>query len=633
MSQLHYFPPHSAPTTVNPAAVNTSMTCRGKILKNDDVASARYVRGSTETIYPYVSDIIDISDASKPPPAAGQLAEHPKFTWKGGTFIVEIYSGEAPAEGTGGDPKAQLVQTVTLKFPEQPIIFDKVTTASTPLQGRLTGELDGGWNVFNAGDVVRGIEYVGTDINGAPLPPPSANANASAGQRGDLRIAAARPVLGPNDYRPREEGATSAYFTPTVRLLHSLRTGHGDPCTGFSSVANTSWGRLGRGTTIRNSKPPILPVGVNGVMTFNNVPGDWDRGISKHMSGAFGNKVDEGNIYFRYTESSGGRMPYYRGRAIEETGQSFFSPNRQLPSAVMFGSLPTGVLHRRPWQTLLFRPDRSTASQRHPGEADTARNAPPDHLLLDLFHLPIIEPYAISEPFSTAGKVNLNHVIAPFGYAKGDAGSNPGTDGQQRSYIRRDTALRGVLKSVKIMAVPTAQDAGGHTEDPLTQSTQFRFDINLDRTLALIEDRLKDKDRGLFRSASEICNVDLHPQQLPKVTNWGTFWDSTYALTGDNMRERPYSHIYPRVTTKSNVYTVHVRAQSIRKAANTDPERFEEGRDTVAGEYRGSTIVERYIDPNDPNLKDYEWNAQSGKGRLDPYYRFRIVGTKQFTAH
>ena len=37
---------------------------------------------------------------------------------------------------------------------------------------------------------------------------------------------------------------------------------------------------------------------------------------------------------------------------------------------------------------------------------------------LDLFTMPVVEPYAISDPFSTDGKVNLNYQIMPFGYLK-----------------------------------------------------------------------------------------------------------------------------------------------------------------------------------------------------------------------
>ena len=95
------------------------------------------------------------------------------------------------------------------------------------------------------------------------------------------------------------------------------------------------------------------------------------------------------------------------------------------------------------------------------------------------------------------------------------------------------------------------------------------------------------------------------------------------------MRERPYAHIYPRVTTKSNVYTVHMRCQTVQKVAGTPVDEFDSKKDKVLGEYRGSSIVERFVDPNDPNLLNYDPKASG----VDPYYRFRVVGTKQFTAH
>ena len=47
--------------------------------------------------------------------------------------------------------------------------------------------------------------------------------------------------------------------------------------------------------------------------------------------------------------------------------------------------------------------------EKHPGGEN-----PPDHLFLDLFWMQVVEPYAISEPFSTAGKVNLNYQMLPF---------------------------------------------------------------------------------------------------------------------------------------------------------------------------------------------------------------------------
>ena len=291
----------------------------------------------------------------------------------------------------------------------------------------------------------------------------------------------------------------------------------------------------------------------------------------------------------------------------------------------MFGSLPTGVVTNRPWQTLLFRPNRESGTT-HPG-ANT-QLGPPDHLLLDLFTLPVIEPYAISEPFSTAGKVNLNYVIAPFGYARGDGGNIPGTS-NPRPYLHRDTAIRGLLKSTMIMAVPTGQSDGGHTENPQGQGTRFRYSIDLDKTIEAMETRLKSnvEQYPLFRSASEICTVDLYPKDLP-LGNWTAFCDNQYGLTGDNMRERPYAHIYPRVTTKSNVYTVHMRCQAIRKAKGTPANEFDPDKDSVLGEYRGSATIERFVDPNDKALNNYNEFQQ----KVDPYYRYRVINTKQFSS-
>ena len=74
-------------------------------------------------------------------------------------------------------------------------------------------------------------------------------------------------------------------------------------------------------------------------------------------------------------------------------------------------------------------------------------------------------------------------------------------------------------------------------------------------------------------------------------------------MTGDNSLERPYSLIYPRVTTKSNIFTVHVVAQSLKKIA-TDPNQavWNEGKDLVTSEYHGAYTIEKYFDPNSDDI-------------------------------
>jgi uncharacterized protein (TIGR02600 family) len=583
----------------------------------------------TVSIYPYVSDKIDVT---------GQA----NFSIEDlGEYKIEIFVGENPTDPrsalgvSGHKPAAVPVQTAWVRFPQnaptQPFIVPKnETMAVRPLKDSARVE-NPRFFIYNNGDIVRSMELT-------CLP------NQTAGnkdQGGDIRIAAAHSVIPREWWSPTNTLAN--YQSNAQPAIHRLLRGHGDPDGGNPDGANgggygyvgngsASVGCLVAGAAMRTSKPPILPYNVVGVKRADGGPGDWDRGISKHTDGAMGNKVDEGNLKFdtrpSVTDHTG--MPYYRGRGMEETGQTFYSPNRQLSSAVMFGSLPTGIrpgiTGNKPWQTLLFRPNRETGTK-HPG-ADVSLG-PPDHLLLDLFTMPVIEPYAISEPFSTAGKINLNYVIAPFGYARGETGNNPRTS-NSRSYLRRDTGLRGVMKSTFIMAVPKGQDNGGHKEEVEQVTTQFRFPIDLDKTIEAMETRLKSKsgDYPLFRSASELCTVDLYPQELSVGNSWAKFWTDTYALTGDNMRERPYAHIYPRVTTKSNVYTVHMRCQAVRKAKGTKPDEFDPDKDAVLGEYRGSATIERFIDSNDEALQNYD----EYKGKIDPYYRYRVINTKQFSS-
>ena len=113
------------------------------------------------------------------------------------------------------------------------------------------------------------------------------------------------------------------------------------------------------------------------------------------------------------------------------------------------------------------------------------------------------------------------------------------------------------------------------------------------------------------------------------------FWKD-HATTGDNVKERPYSNIYSRVTTRSNTFRVHVRSQVIKKARSSDPTKFEPTKDTVLSEYRGSTVLERFIDPNDSvnPLPEYAKDPTTSNpvtmAPLDSFYQFREIETKRF---
>ena len=342
------------------------------------------------------------------------------------------------------------------------------------------------------------------------------------------------------------------------------------------------------------------------------------------------------------------------GGAQVASTTNFYSPNRQIPSPIVLGTIPSSL--SKGWQTLCFSPNPARGTN-HPGpgilvSTPSANGLPysnttqdrkiPDHLLLDLLWMPVAEPYPISEQFSTAGKVNLNYAMMPF------------------PYIKRKTGLDAVLKNVWIYALENRDVTHTGVTNPMAwdykstnglanDSTRSRFPIHVDSTLAAFDYKFDNGD--IFRSASQICDMFLYPADptnpsalLPAVTvdsppntsgirGW---WDKQI-LTSDNGREEPYNAIYSRVTTKSNTFTVHWKVQSLRKTRNTEQTTWVEGKDQVVSELRGSTLIERYLDPNANNIPDYAKlsasdfpsDNSSGAQPMSYYYKWR-VGTANF---
>lgn len=449
---------------------------------------------------------------------------------------------------------------------------------------------------------------------------------------GDVRLIAAQKITpSPGDTKyPFDVVNSSAWNTGMVKNMHTFFSGNEEPLYGsrggrlVQGLGYTAYSSSGITTNSLASKGQLsfsaaASIPLNGVSAgkttqwvSGDLPGDWDNAPEALRDGPFINKPDEGDLYTN---------PYsWRGRdGMKSLSFTMFTPNRQIPSAVMFGSLPSGVLANRPWQTLLFRPD---PSGQHSGNKDRTVNGtsssgmPADHLWLDLFNMPVVEPYAISEPLSTAGKINMNYQIAPF------------------TYLTRETGIRAVLKSEKVISIADSQVSTYKLSYGATPS--IRLAVNTDETLKGFAARFASKD--LFRSASEICTLPIVPSgsTYAKCTDTNinsNYWTSTssgHRLTGDNSRERPYATIYPRLTTKSNTFMVHVRVQALQKSARTQAAVWDDDRDVVAGEYRGSQTVERYVDPNDANIPDFT-DSSSGTASLNKYYQMRVVFTRRFS--
>ena len=465
---------------------------------------------------------------------------------------------------------------------------------------------------------------------------------ALATKSGDYRLV----MVNPN------EGTSNFSVVPALAANSRMRHRFSASVYGgaFLYGANMESNSMGimkpRGNSYRSH--PMLPSSTDYPTTLAH-PRDWgdfDNGYPPIADGPYINKPDEGEILG--TGGTIGTMPYFgqtRGNSIQNTDATtkaiaWSSPSREITSPVAFGSLPSAMLKGRPWQNLLFRPAlTSSGGAIHPGAAgqkwdgSAGSSAPPDHYLLDYFWMPIVEPWAISECFSTAGKINMNYRIAPF------------------DYIKRKTAIHALLNTEVVPAVPSVQattpygwalGANGYAKTSASGAALLPADkvviereCNVPESLKTFESRL---DTGkLFRSPTEICELALVPKGVdnstsssdaPTSATISNFW-STNKMTGDNLRELPYNNIYPRLTTKSNTYTVHYRVQVLKKLPGGDQEVWDETKDKAVSELRGSTLIERYLDPN-ASYPDYATTFSSAPS-LEASYRFRVLQRSDFT--
>ncbi len=562
------------------------------------------------------------------------------------TITFSIPSGTmvpVPGWGGGGSLRAGVTYTAsnpsgtpgpgTLNYP-----------ASSLLQAQTKSGSLADPNNNGSTDTTRSLVPTGTMSDGTTV-------------QGDMRVLALTAsvaqscfqfsnfVSGSSNPRSAAPPTNTMYQVSSIRAGNGISGWNGGFWAGllFSTADGTN--DNGSSNVCPGPEVPVLSDGSNLIPphiggTNSKIPADWDSAPGMVNDGPFINKPDEGATLATTTGPSQPNLPYlgnYETLTSQETATAtVFSPNRIVASAVSFGSLSIGADH--PWQTLLFRPaylpgyeERQSGKPGylHPGGSDPTI---PDHLLLDFFRMPIVEPFTESDALSAMGKVNLNTQIMPF------------------TYIQRTTGLRAVMKSVMITAVPDSFNyshkydyyyGSGHS---LALNTAYttRYPIDLDNTIALMNVSPAATDANpspgynaypefnratytatapnFFISPSQICDLPLIPSIIPTsgspsynsmngivtspitaltgANSLETFWANN-SYTGDNALERPYSMIYPRVTTQSNTFTVHVRAQSLKQTPNDVASgKWIEGTDAITGEYRGSFTIEKYIDPS-----------------------------------
>ncbi|MEM9479029.1 MAG: Verru_Chthon cassette protein A [Verrucomicrobiota bacterium] len=487
-------------------------------------------------------------------------------------------------------------------------------------------------------DVVRSMVVAHGDyrITAATIyPGRTSTNNTTASDRDD------RKGDGPIQFVPHP-----GYFDSSRHSAHSLTKSNGRPLETTDRRAGFPAARSYSGNNLLNQVAPDYPISPNtpgGNYNFTSWPTralknqaaqagyrystdpsktrDWDNGSGLSPDGPFIGKPDDGA-----KRSVGSRPPYFAPSARDWGGEvnaeeESFSPNRLISSVAGFGSLPSLAPLAIPWTTLLFRPDISP--QGHIGAAGEGLNRnvqhPPDHMWLDLFWMPVVQPYAISQPFATAGKVNMNYQIFPF------------------TNIKRATALHAVLKSEEILAIPSG--AGNSYKNWNARPSGWRHRIDPVETLEQWEQKFSDGE--LFLTESEICEQFLVPED-ESLSSMKSFWNG-HGLTGDNTLEKPYDRLYPRLCTKSNIFRVHIRAQTLKKSRSSPPDSFDPAKDSVSGEYRGSTVIERYVEPTDPLIPDYVDEIRRTTPRagdpsrsdnfpsVDRFYRYRVLSVKRFS--
>jgi len=594
------------------------------------------------------------------------------MTFTGPTkLVVRLFRG---TKATPGD----LMQTIEMNFPSTDFPIPDLVTVGT-----ANGNNQGGnayimsittvpqdWWTFHIGGAVSGftgrVNYTQDDTSANSYSPsavregnlirPEDTLRTLVPYHGDYRLLAGshcvplgvfQPSLyyfnGSNDRTGNPKALPPVPLSGTsVNISPDFWTGPASTQTGSNMASNDNinhatsasagnWGfyfppasqRLVTGANYltQGYEFPEIPVfTLNGSATYAasayQLYGDFDNPLPVLADGPYINKPDEGNLVSAGT-------PYYNPPNVYSIPMTatFFTPARIMPGPGMFGSLPvklwsgnTAYAATNPgaWRTLLFRTQAG-----HLGAA-----APADHLLMDLFWMPVVEPYAISDPLSTAGKINMNYAMAPF------------------SYIRRATGIVSALRSEQVIVVPLAKaNAYKGTGSSSAATPTYRQPIDENETLKGFDARFAAASGpNIFLSPSEICTLDLIPTGSTYPLS-STFWSATNSLTGDNSRERPYTTLQPRLTTKSNTFTVHYRVQVLKKVPGTSANQWVEGKDIVASEARGSTLIERYVDPNDPDIPDFATRTGGNSSRfpslndrmnIDNYYRFRIVQSRKF---
>lgn len=298
------------------------------------------------------------------------------------------------------------------------------------------------------------------------------------------------------------------------------------------------------------------------------------------------NDFDGDNIRFR---PSGGGDPL----SVWLPNQDNRIPKQaRLPSVGALFAVRTGVFpdknvaslnyveqHGVPFRGLNMSPS-TQASQ-----ATDGGTSYPDWAMLDLFNVPFLpqKPYgpgtsvAAVQPFrrltyggATVGRMNINNPEVPYPFSEATAG------------VAQTPPKRNALKALFEGLTPS------RTYDSSNEPVFTTIDASTSAVLAQAVAKYQ-KQKGPFFMAGQIANV-------PEVAAYLYTFNGSATRANSISRNDLVRDTMGAITTRSNVYTIWVVAQTIRKnPGNTRYDVFEKG-DRITSEVRRRYLVERFID-------------------------------------
>jgi hypothetical protein len=333
----------------------------------------------------------------------------------------------------------------------------------------------------------------------------------------------------------------------------------------FNNVGNTALRRYMRGGAASVDPAFTLPAGYDSptVLDYyiNNKEGDNPG--ARPANGGDLQSIWLPRIDIRYPKQS--RFPSVGALNCVRTGMIPDDLDAQLKDQ-------KGV----PWRCLNFSASTSGSQTVHSVKY-------PDWAMLDLFTVPYLpqRPYRpdLGEPATplrkltwggaTEGKLNINNPEVPYPFAE-DAAINPAPP-------KRTAPLEALFYGIKT--------SGGTATDAYTpQGDAILTKVDHVALRKAVQDYLSD-GKHRFLLPGQLADIPA----VDAVTYRGV--DSKVQSRNDLLRQ-----VVGATTTQSNVFSIWVVSQSIKKkAGNMNPAVFEDG-DIVLGETRRRYIVERHLE-------------------------------------